>query len=281
MKKLLFILSAVLVFASCNNMNSNRQKEVEDSLRNELNLKDKEMDEMLEALNIVQDGFRQIDEAAGRIDLSTSNENLMSEKEKIEDQMKFIQSKMAENEAQIEKMQKLLNSSNAANAKFKKIVADLQQQLAQKEQYLIELQKELDAKNIHIAALDSTITNMNTKLTDLQAENENKTKVVDAQDKMINRAWYVFGTKKELKNHKIIDDGEVLKNTEFDQEYFTEVDIREFKELPLYSKKVTIETAHPEGTYQLVKDEKGQYVLKITKPEEFWNVSRYLVILVK
>lgn len=281
MKKLLFILSAVLVFASCNNMNSNRQKEVEDSLRNELNLKDKEMDEMLEALNIVQDGFRQIDEAAGRIDLSTSNENLMSEKEKIEDQMKFIQSKMAENEAQIEKMQKLLNSSNAANAKFKKIVADLQQQLAQKEQYLIELQKELDAKNIHIAALDSTITNMNTKLTDLQAENENKTKVVDAQDKMINRAWYVFGTKKELKNHKIIDDGEVLKNTEFDQEYFTEVDIREFKELPLYSKKVTIETAHPEGTYQLVKDEKGQYFLKITKPEEFWNVSRYLVILVK
>lgn len=281
MKKLLFILSAVFVFASCNNMNSNRQKEVEDSLRNELNLKDKEMDEMLEALNIVQDGFRQIDEAAGRIDLSTSNENLMSEKEKIEDQMKFIQSKMAENEAQIEKMQKMLNSSNAANAKFKKLVADLQQQLAQKEQYLIELQKELDAKNIHIAALDSTITNMNTKLTDLQAENENKTKVVDAQDKMINRAWYVFGTKKELKNHKIIDDGEVLKNTEFDQEYFTEVDIREFKELPLYSKKVTIETSHPEGTYQLVKDEKGQYVLKITKPEEFWNVSRYLVILVK
>lgn len=281
MKKLLFILSTVLVFASCNNMNSNRQKEVEDSLRNELNLKDKEMDEMLEALNIVQDGFRQIDEAAGRIDLSTSNENLMSEKEKIEDQMKFIQGKMAENEAQIEKMQKLLNNSNAANAKFKKIVEDLQRQLQQKEEYLVELQKELDAKNIHIAALDSTITNMSSQLNNLQAENENKTKVVDAQDKMINRAWYVFGTKKELKNHKIIDDGEVLKNTEFDQEYFTEVDIREFKELPLYSKRVSIETLHPQGTYELVKDEKGQYVLKITKPEEFWNISRYLVILVK
>lgn len=35
------------------------------------------------------------------------------------------------------------------------------------------------------------------------------------------------------------------------------------------------------GSYELVKDDKGQLTLKITNPAEFWSVSRYLVIQVK
>jgi len=40
-------------------------------------------------------------------------------------------------------------------------------------------------------------------------------------------------------------------------------------------------TAHPEGTYEFVKDDKDQLILKITNPNKFWSVSRYLVIEVK
>ena len=40
-------------------------------------------------------------------------------------------------------------------------------------------------------------------------------------------------------------------------------------------------TTHPAGSYELVKDDKGQLTLKITNPKEFWSVSRYLVIQVK
>ena len=49
----------------------------------------------------------------------------------------------------------------------------------------------------------------------------------------------------------------------------------------LYSKRSELLTTHPTGSYELVKDDKGQLTLKITNPAEFWSVSRYLVIQVK
>ena len=160
---------------------------------------------------------------------------------------------------------------------MEKLTKELQEKSAQ----IVELQKELDAKNIHIAQLDSTINVLNEDINTLKSESETKDKIVDAQDKMINKAWYVFGTKKELKNHKILDDGEALKNGDFDKEYFTEIDIRDVKEIPLVSMRVSVKTTHPEGSYELKKYNKGQYVLVLLDANKFWSVSRYLVVQVR
>ncbi len=40
-------------------------------------------------------------------------------------------------------------------------------------------------------------------------------------------------------------------------------------------------TNHPAGSYTLEKDAQNQYVLRINNPQEFWSVSKYLVIIVK
>ena len=53
------------------------------------------------------------------------------------------------------------------------------------------------------------------------------------------------------------------------------------KELKLYSKRADLLTTHPAGSYALVKDEKGQLTLVINNPDEFWSVSKYLVIQVR
>ena len=37
-------------------------------------------------------------------------------------------------------------------------------------------------------------------------------------------------------------------------------------------------TSHPEGSYTFVKEGKVITELSITNPEEFWSVSKYLVI---
>ena len=112
-------------------------------------------------------------------------------------------------------------------------------------------------------------------------ENEAKAKTVAEQDKAINTAWFVFGTKSELKAQKILQSGDVLKNADFNKDYFTEVDIRKMKDIKLYSKRADLLTTHPADSYVLEKDDKGQLTLKITNPKEFWSVSRYLVIQVK
>jgi hypothetical protein len=91
----------------------------------------------------------------------------------------------------------------------------------------------------------------------------------------------VFGTKAELKNQKILQSGDVLKSSDFNKDYFTQIDIRTDKEIKLYSKKAELLTTHPAGSYELVKGDDEKLTLKITNPNNFWSVSRYLVIQVK
>ena len=85
----------------------------------------------------------------------------------------------------------------------------------------------------------------------------------------------------ELKEQKIISDGDVLKSSDFNKDYFIKIDIRYDKKIKLYSKNAKLLTTHPSGTYVLEKDKLGQYELQITDPNKFWSVSRYLVIQVK
>ena len=58
-----------------------------------------------------------------------------------------------------------------------------------------------------------------------------------------------------------IDTNKVLKDNDFNKEYFTEIDIRKDKVIKLYSKRAELLTTHPEGSYKLEKDDKGQYYL--------------------
>ena len=74
---------------------------------------------------------------------------------------------------------------------------------------------------------------------------------------------------------------DVLKNKDFEADYFTKIDIRKTTVIPLNSKSAKLLTSHPAGSFSLLKDSKGEYTLRITSPSDFWNVSKYLVIKVK
>ena len=97
----------------------------------------------------------------------------------------------------------------------------------------------------------------------------------------------MFGTRKELKDQKILTNtglfkkGQVMQDSDVNKDYFTQIDIRTTKEIKLYSKAADLLTTHPAGSYALEKDNKGLLTLKITNPANFWSVSRYLVIQVK
>ena len=73
----------------------------------------------------------------------------------------------------------------------------------------------------------------------------------------------------------------MLKASDFNRNYFTKIDYRVTKTIKLYSKSATLMTSHPADSYSLDKDSNGQYVLRITNPDRFWSMSKYLVITVK
>ena len=292
MKKLAVLIVCTAVMASCDGLSGGSKDQLKaenDSLLMELNQRNAELDEMMGTFNDISEGFRQINAAESRVDLQRGAvaEGSLNAKQQIASDIEFIRKQMEENKLQIAKLQAMLKSSKTNSAQLKKAVESLTQELNAKTQRIEELQAELASKNIRIQELDATVTNLNAVKNELTAENEAKARTVAEQEKALNTAWFVFGTKKELKNQKILSGsglfkkGTVLKDGDINKDYFTQVDIRTTKEIKLYSKDADVLTTHPEGSYALEEDDKGQQTLKITNPKEFWSISKYLVIQVK
>ena len=286
MKKLILFVACAAMLVACDNF-GNRQKTLQqqnDSLQMALSQKNAELEEYTNTFNAIQEGFRLINEAEGRV--RVAGESPASALDQMKEDMAFIAQTMKQNREKIAELQQKLKGNGQASAQMKQKLDDLTAQLVEKSQALAALQAELAAKDIRIAELDELVANLRTDVALLRADSIAKERIIDAQDKALNAAWFVYGTKKELKEQKILDDrfmgkDKVLQNTDFNKDYFTQIDIRKETEIKLYSKSAKLLTIHPEGAYSLEKDEKEQLVLKIANPTEFWSVSRYLVIQVK
>lgn len=234
---------------------------------------------MMETFNQIQTGLREIGEAENRVTVAQTGEGASSRKQMLED-VRFISSTMQQNRALLEKLRQQLRESSIKGDQLRRTIDELVAQINDKEQQLQQLRAELDAKNIHIADLDKTITGLNDNVSSLQEESSKKTETINDQDAQLNTAWFAFGTKRELKDQRIIDGSKVLQSN-FNKSYFTKIDIRVQKEIKLYSKSAKILTMHPSSSYTLQQDANKQYVLRISNPQIFWSTSKYLVIQVK
>ena len=250
-----------------------------DSLNQIISQKDNEIEDMMATMNEIEVGFREISEAENRVSIAKDGEGA-NKQQRIRENMQFIQQTMKQNRDLINKLRRQLRESTFKGESLKQTIENLAQQLEEKNQQIQQLRAELDAKDIHISELDENIANLNTDVSNLTAENSRKTETINAQDKELNTAWLVFGTKNELKEQNIYSDGKVLQQN-FNKDYFTKIDIRIDKEIKLYSRNAKMLTAHPSSSYTLQRDANKQYVLRITNPQQFWSTSKYLVILVK
>ena len=270
MRKFLFFALALLALASCKDKTNTREtadlNQRIDSL-NRVNVqKDNEINDMLETLNTIEDGFRAINEAQGRVTVERRGES--------------INETMSQNKDLINRLHMRLRDSNAASEQSRKTLENLTAQLETKESELAVLRQELEAKDIHIAELDEQVSQLNEDVTTLKDDKARKEETISQQDKELNTAWYVFGTKRELKEQNILKSGEVLQGN-FNKNYFTKIDIRVDKEIKLMSRDAKLLTNHPAGSYTLERDANKQYVLRITNPQQFWSTSKYLVVQVK
>ena len=283
MKKLFFMVCcAALLMTGCKdgkNAPGLASVQQTDSLNDVIAQKDSEINEMMGTLNDIEEGFRLINEAENRVALLKNGEGT-SKKQNLKENIQFIAERMKQNRELIAKLQKQLESSTLKGGQLKKTIDNLTAQLEAKDKQLLALREELDKKDIHISELDETIGNLNTNVSNLSADNQQKAETINAQDKQLNTAWYVFGTKKELKGQHILEGGKVM-NVNFNKNFFTKVDIRNTTEIKLYSKSAKLLTAHPASSYSLTHDASKQYVLRITNPQIFWSTSKYLVVLVK
>ena len=281
MKKLIIASLCLATLAGCQDNKSKVDNAVtaeRDSLNKVIAQKDNEINDIMSTFNQIEEGLREIGQAEGRISVARDGEGA-NRTQRIAENMQFIQQTMQQNRELIDKLRTQLRESSINGEQLKKTIESLALQLEEKDKQLQQLRAELDAKDIHIMDLDEKIANLNTNVSNLSSESAKKSETISAQDKQLHTAWFVFGTKKELKDQQILKNGKVLQGN-FNKEYFTKVDIRVDKEIKLYSRSAKMLTSHPSSSYTLQRDANKQYVLRITDPQLFWSTSKYLVILV-
>jgi len=289
MKKLVYAIACALAVASCNQDAAKKAEQIaqqqRDSLEQIISQKDNEINDMMTTLSDIEEGFREITEAQSRVTLAKQGEGTNT-MQRIKENFQFIQAQMQQNKELINKLKQQVRESSVKGGQLKKIIDNLTQQLETKDHQLQALREELDRKDIHIAELDEKVASLNTNVTSLKEDNEKKEETITSQDKALHTAWFVFGTKDELKTQRILSKDGLFSKTkllekDFNKDYFTKIDIRIDKEIKLYSKSAQIMTSHPAGSYTLQRDANKQFVLRISDPDTFWSTSKYLVVLVK
>lgn len=281
MKKILFLaaISAALM-TSCGNSTSKLTSE-RDSLQKVIDQKDEEINDVIGLFNEVQEGFAQINDAEGRVNMMAQNAEGNRNADNIRENMEFIQSTIASNREKIAELEKKLSVSSLNTTKLKETIQNLTQQLEAKNTELEELRTELMKKDVQIATLNADVSILTSENEIVKSQRDASRQLAKNQDAQLNTAWYVIGNKKELKAKKIgydMDGKDVLKDENFDKSYFTQIDIRQVLVIPTSHKEPYILTNHPKDSYKWDTDTKGLKTLKITNPEKFWSLSKYLVI---
>ena len=284
MKKIVFYLAAFISLMSGCGQKTDNTKELafaqqRDSLESIIQQKDNEINDIMGTMNDIEAGFRAINEAEQRVSVARQSEGISST-ERIRENMQYIQDAMQQNRELINKLRNQVRQGSVNSEQLKRTIDNLTRQMEEKDAQVRQLQAELQAKDVQIGELTEKVEDLSNNVSTLREETTQKSQTISNQDKQLNTAWFVYGTKSELKEQHIIQDGKVLQSN-FNREYFTKIDIRVDKEIRLYSRSAKLLTSHPASSYTLEQDAQKQYVLRIQNPQLFWSTSKYLVVLVK
>ena len=279
--KNILIVSGLAVMVACSGPTKKELQATVESLNVELTQANSEMENLVAILNDVQEGFQQINEAENRVNVNNAENAPANVKEQVKADLAFIQAKLKENRERIAELEAKAEKGDKNAAALRRTIKNLKAELAAKEEQIAALQAEVAAKNARIQQLDGEVANLTNVKNELTAKNAANEQVIANQDKAMHTAWYVIAKKKALKEQNILKRGDVMEQANVVKDGFIEIDIRNVVEIPVGSKKATVLSAHPEGSYELVADADGMKVLKVLDPQTFWSVTRYLVVRAK
>ncbi|WP_243345542.1 ATG16 family protein [Parabacteroides sp. FAFU027] len=281
------IAALALTSASCVE-NSGKYKSMvaqRDSLKLENEALDSNYNQTLATINDVEAGFAEISKSENRMKLNIkgTSENAASRKAIIGEQMNMIKQIMEQNKARIAELQRISGKKGKENSTLTKTIKRLQGELAEKDALIQSLQEELNQKNIKIDELNGTVNNLNNNVAELNKVSDQQKATIKTQDDNINTVWYCVASTKKLKEAHILSGTGLFQkkkvmDKEFDQQAFTQGDLRSMTSIPTNSKKVTILSAHPKNSYNLVAGANKTISIEITNPSRFWSVSKYLVV---
>lgn len=287
MKKLIFLILSIVLLSSCNFLSEQENTQTRaDSLEAELYKKDAQLSMLVTTIDNINTNLQTIKEKENIIATKSKNNDLgSSTNESINQDIQMIYELLVNNKKEIQNLENKFRQSAQNNKELKSFIDNLNTSLKEKSKDIALLQQELKQKEYIIDELNYEVIGLILEMDSLKDHARNISAQLESTIDEVNMTYYAIGTKRELKAKSIVVKNgflslgakEVLKN-EFDQTYFTQVDMRSFDELPLYASKAKLLTSHPADSYTISEGENKDLFLIINNSTEFWSISKYLVI---
>jgi len=290
MKKLMILVLAVVLFSSCHNYkkDTDRLMFVKDSLQQEATFRDSTIVGFLNDFSEIQanlDSIKKIEKLV-TVQSASGRELNANQKKLILEDITLLNDLLKRNKELTASVQKKLKDSNLKVGNLEKTMKEMQVMVDNLEAQTQEKDGEILVLKEDVRKLNVDISSLNEKIAAVETQSQQKTQTIETQTNTMNKAYYAFGTTKELKENGIIEKSGgfigmgktpvMLKD--FNRDYFTEIDIRNFDYLRLMAKKAKLITVHPADSYHFTGN-KSSDTLFIDNSAEFWKASKYLVVL--
>jgi len=280
--------ATVAVWTGCTEGNADQSVTLEDH-EIALQRRDSVINDMLSSFQEIENTLNAISEKEQILSLSQDGELTESQREAVINDISVLGNVLAENRTKIGELEKKLSASGIEASSLRKKVKELNNELDTRWTEIQALEDRMMEKDGQIADLvgrvDSVVESLSQRDQTIEATRTELVATSTALTKTTNRmnqAYMITGTRKELKEKGLLDTrliGPSTLNEGLTDEGFRPLDIRETKTIPLAASKPELITFHPQGSYKMIEGDKNENSsLEITNAEEFWKVSKYLVV---
>lgn len=290
MKKLLILSFGLFLFASCHNYKKDAERLTleRDSINAEVAMKDSSIMEYLADFNEITTRLDSIKSIEKLVTVKSAEQREMSysQKQKILEDIDLLNDLLQKNKDQVSDLQKKLNNSNYKVGKLNATIKELELMVSNLQRQIEEKDTEIARLNMDVENLTRDIHQLNDKIAVMEDESQQKSNTIEMQVSELNKAYYIIGSSKELKENGVVDrSGGFLGigrtstiREDFNKDLFTMVDKRQLEYIPLNVKKADVVSVHPAGSFH-ISGVKTADTLYIDNQAEFWSASKYLVVI--
>jgi septal ring factor EnvC (AmiA/AmiB activator) len=250
------------------------------SLTDKITARDSVINEWISTFSDIEKNLAMIKEKEKIITISSNDvEFSKDQRERILEDIKYINTLLDENKKKIASLNAQLKKSGGTIKALQVKITELEASMKLSETEISDLKTTLADKDFKIEQLNAEMTDMQVNIERKDAEIVNKTAG-------LNKAYYAYGTFKELKAQGIVTKeggfiglGKKISLIEnFPDSAFTLINITETTTIPVNAKDAKLITEHPTGSYAFIRKNNIVESVEIKDPAQFWKISKYAVV---
>lgn len=274
---------AVLSFQACKGDQTEALQSQVDSLTATIEQNNQELEFYQSCLFLVSDGLDSIARADKNLMTVASSREKTITRESIKQDLAAYADLLTRQRERINQLEAQMGEGGKERERMKGLIGILSKQIEEKDATIQKLQKKVETQDFNVALLQDEINGLYTKISTLKHENKSQAEALTVAQEMLNEGYYIIGSSSELKKLGVLSSRFLGKSKvnvdQIDESIFTKIDTRDFLQLTIPSKKVTIKSQHPSTSYKLTTDKKsGTTTLDIIDELDFWSITRFLII---